>query len=55
MSIHFNKQCMRADNIVCEVPTETKWNKTQPKLVIRGFAKEVIINKEGERITAYIK
>ena len=46
---------MRADDIVCVVPTETKWNKTQTKLVIRGFANEVIINKEGERITAYIK
>lgn len=46
---------MKADNIVCEVPTETKWNKTQPKLVIRGFANEVVINKEGERITVYIK
>lgn len=46
---------MKADDIVCEVPTETKWNKTQPKLVVRGFANEVIIKKEGNKTKAYIK
>lgn len=41
MTIHFRGQCMPCKNIVCLVPTETKWNKQQPKLVIQGFAERV--------------
>ena len=43
MSIHFKKSCTVVDNVVCEVPCETRWNKTQPMLVMQGFAKEVKI------------
>ncbi len=43
MSIHFKKQCMIVDNIICNVTCQTKWNKTQPNLVMQGFCKEVII------------
>lgn len=31
-------QCL---NVVCFADTETKWNKTQPQLVIRGFASKI--------------
>lgn len=41
MTIHFNKKCIQVDNVVCEVPCESKFNKTQPKLVMRGFCKAV--------------
>lgn len=41
MSVHFKKSCTIVDNIECLVPCETKWNKTQPNLVMRGFAKNV--------------
>ena len=34
---------MRADDVICNVPIETKWNKTQPNLVMRGFASSVEI------------
>ena len=51
MSVHFRGTCMKADNIVCSVPCETKWNKRQPNLVMQGFASEVEV-KEG---TAYIR
>lgn len=45
MSVHFRNQCMKADDIQCDVPVETKWNNTQPQLVLRGFAESVeIIN-----------
>ncbi len=45
MSIHFKGVCLRADDVICEVPIETKWNKTQINLVMRGFAENVeIIN-----------
>ena len=43
MSIHYKGTCLRANDIVCNVPIETKWNKTQPNLVMRGFAESVEI------------
>lgn len=51
MSVHFRNTCTPVDNIVCEVPYETKWNKRQPYLVMQGFASEVEV-KEG---IAYIR
>jgi hypothetical protein len=45
MSIHYKGACLRANDVICSVPIETKWNKTQPNLVMRGFAESVeIIN-----------
>ena len=41
MSVHFKGVCHVVDNIVCNVPCETKWNKRQPYLVMRGFASKV--------------
>jgi hypothetical protein len=41
MSVHFKKQCMQCKDIVCYAPTQSKWNKTQPQLVIQGFASNV--------------
>ena len=43
MSIHFKGACHVVDNVECLVPCETKWNKTQPQLVMRGWAKELDI------------
>lgn len=43
MSIHFRNSCTVVDDVICEVPCETKWNKTQPQLVMRGFATDVRI------------
>lgn len=50
MSIHFKKSCFVVDDIVCNVSCETKWNKTQPNLVMKGLATSVEI-KDGK---AYI-
>jgi hypothetical protein len=51
MNIHFKKSCIVVDDIICEVPCETKWKKSQPNLVMQGFCTEVnIINNK-----AYIK
>jgi len=41
MSVHFRGQCHQCKDVVCDAATETKWNETQPKLVIRGFASEI--------------
>lgn len=41
MSIHFRSSCNIVDDIECRVTCETKWKKTQPRLVMQGFCKEV--------------
>ena len=38
MTIHWKNTCNVVDDVVCLVPCETKWNKTQPNLVMRGWA-----------------
>jgi len=47
MSVHFKKQCIPCEDVICEVACETKRNKIQPYLVLQGFANsvEVINNK----------
>jgi len=46
LSIHFKGKCYRANDVICEVPINSKWNKTQPNLVMQGFAKKIIIEKD---------
>lgn len=51
MTIHWKKRCIFVDKIVCEVPCESKFNKIQPKLVMRGFASTVKLGiQNGEKI-----
>lgn len=52
MSIHFNNTCIPVDEIVCDVPCETKRNKRQPYLVMQGFANRVRIDNRNK--TAFI-
>lgn len=41
MSVHFRGVCYRAKNVECFAKTETKWNKTQPNLIVRGFCSKI--------------
>lgn len=50
MSVHFRNTCTVVDDIECKVPCETKWNKTQPQLVMRGWAKNVSIKNNKATI-----
>lgn len=43
MSVHFKKQCYLTRHVICNVPCETKYNKTQPYLVMQGKAKQIEI------------
>jgi len=45
MTVHFRNVCYPCINVVCNVPVETKRNKTQPKLVLQGFAKKIDIKE----------
>lgn len=44
-SIHFRNKCYFVKDISCMVPTVTKTNKKQPKGVVQGFCKEVLIKE----------
>ena len=44
MTVHFDGQCIPCVDVVCKVETETHRNKTQPHLVIRGFATSVTLD-----------
>lgn len=51
MSVHFKGQCYVVSDVECKVPCETKWNQTQPQLVMRGFAKNVTFIRDKAVIT----
>lgn len=46
MSVHYKKQCIQCQNVVCYADTETKWNKTQPQLTMQGFASRIEIKED---------
>lgn len=50
MTVHFRKQCHIVDNVACLVPAYTKWNKSQPRLVMQGFAQGVFIRDDKTAI-----
>lgn len=43
ISLHFNNTCYIIDKLVCKVPTFSHNQKRQPRLVIKGKAKEIKI------------
>lgn len=48
LSVHFRDKCYWVDDVVCFVPTNSKWNKTQPCLVMQGYCTQVrILNKKA--------
>jgi hypothetical protein len=56
MTVHFRGKCHTVKHVRCLVPCETKWNPTQPNIVMQGFAHDVTIDTvtdtaiiEGER------
>lgn len=51
MSIHFRNSCTVVKDVVCNVPCETKWKNTQPRLVMQGFAQQVTIENDVAIVT----
>ncbi len=43
ITVHYKGSCLLTENIEVQVPCNSKWNKQQPKLVIQGFCKDIII------------
>lgn len=52
MTVHYKGVCYPCKNVVCEAKTETKWNKTQPQLVLQGFSTglDLLIDKGDSTI-----
>lgn len=46
LTVHFKGKCTPVGDIMCFVPTDSKWNKQQPFLVMQGYAKKVIIKDD---------
>jgi len=45
MTVHHMGACHSVNNIICNVACETKWNKEQPNLVMRGWCNEIQFNE----------
>lgn len=43
ITVHYNKQCIIADNIVCNVPTFGRLRNTQPRFVVAGKCSSLVI------------
>lgn len=43
MSVHHRGVCYPTENVECRVPTETHRRKIQPRLVIRGYASDILL------------
>jgi hypothetical protein len=43
VSVHFRGKCIPCANVKCNVPCESKRNKQQPRWVMQGFCKEVLL------------
>lgn len=41
MTVHFKGQCMLTTQVHCNVPSQTHRRKRQPRMVVRGWAKNV--------------
>lgn len=56
MTVHWQGQCLIVNDVDCRVPAQTKWNKRQPMLVMRGYARQVdIVLEQDMRTRAVIK
>lgn len=48
VTLHWEGKCILVDEIRCDVPVQTKARKTQPRLVVQGFAKHVFLSSENK-------
>ncbi len=46
LTVHYRGKCIPCNDVMCFVPTDSKWNKTQPFLVMQGYAKQVIVKND---------
>ena len=51
MSLHFKGKCYKSKNIICNVPCETHYNNKHPKLIMRGYCKQISIKDNTIKIS----
>ena len=47
LTLHYKGRCYPIKDIVCKVPCESKWQKVQPNLIMRGYCEGIFINEVG--------
>lgn len=55
MSVHWHGKCHIVNNIECRVPCTSKWNKRQPNVVMRGYARNFTVIADGFVTTGIIE
>ncbi len=45
-TVHWKGTCHITEQIICNVPSESKSNKRQPYAVMRGWASDVIVDSD---------
>ena len=43
ITIHYNKQCLIVDNLICNVPTFGRLRNSQPRFVVAGKCNSLVI------------
>jgi hypothetical protein len=51
MTVHFRNKCYLAHSLTCMPHTQMKINKTQPHVVMQGWAREITLGQTGKDIT----
>lgn len=46
MTVHFRGTCYIAKDVKCFVPCNSKWRKSQPRLVMQGWANTVQVRND---------
>ena len=44
-TVHYRNSCHIVEQIICNIPTFSKNNKNQPRVVMKGYAKKVKIDE----------
>jgi hypothetical protein len=47
ISLHYKDQCHFIRELDCQVPTKSRFQKRQPRYVMTGNAKRIIISRQG--------
>ncbi len=50
LTLHWENKCIPIKDVDCRVPVETKWNKEQPRVVLRGYATTIEIDENRKAL-----
>lgn len=47
ITVHYRGTCYITNNLICNVPTYSKFNKIQPNFIMQGYTGDFNINKSN--------